>query len=518
MPDTSYIDDLDPDNFIWLDQFLTLPSQYNTGIEGLVTEIIKFHKKTDRKDAREKIGVALSVILSNLLKARAYEDDVFVAIPLNSNYYTDNRYNNHLLSFRSVHKVFKYLSRDGGEIHTKPFSSTRVKGKGRVTRIILKADPSCTSPEAGSPDRPPFMFITNSTLDIPPSFTPSHIQEIIRKKNESKVLIDYKDTDETRAMREKLTQWNEFSDQHWPDIFLSNQEFKKPLKRDKTSDQRNEETNDHSRHIDLTRRHLYRVFNNSSFNEGGRMYGGWWQSIPSKSRKFITINSHPTVEIDYSFLLPAMIYSKKGLDLIGDPYILDGLDDYRELTKKTFLALINAKERQTIRSPRPDQLPEGKTFKEFQNAIKDRHEPITTFFHTGIGLELQKVDAEIALDVMHRMMALGELALPIHDSFIVRAQHRQSLLSFMLEAFKEHLGVGIGATTDSDMIRDYTQKEDAFNDAIAFEIGNERASYYRLETQSDLPEYSDYRTRNKTFRDQQPFPWQCQYSGSPLGW
>jgi hypothetical protein len=49
------------------------------------------------------------------------------------------------------------------------------------------------------------------------------------------------------------------------------------------------------------------VFNNGSFNEGGRFYGGWWQNFPSDYRQFITINGHTTWEYDYSSLHPAML-------------------------------------------------------------------------------------------------------------------------------------------------------------------------------------------------------------------
>ena len=41
--------------------------------------------------------------------------------------------------------------------------------------------------------------------------------------------------------------------------------------------------------IDFTKRMLYRPFNNGSFEEGGRFYGGWWQSVPKEFRPSITI-------------------------------------------------------------------------------------------------------------------------------------------------------------------------------------------------------------------------------------
>ena len=38
---------------------------------------------------------------------------------------------------------------------------------------------------------------------------------------------------------------------------------------------------------------VYRVFNNGSWRQGGRFYGGFWQGIPSAYRKYIRIDGYP---------------------------------------------------------------------------------------------------------------------------------------------------------------------------------------------------------------------------------
>ncbi|MHC2278005.1 hypothetical protein ACVME8_004616 [Bradyrhizobium diazoefficiens] len=101
--------------------------------------------------------------------------------------------------------------------------------------------------------------------------------------------------------------------------------------------------NDRPEFVQLERVSLHRVFNNGSFQQRGRFYGGWWQQVPSRLRRYITINGWPTREIDYSNLHLAMIYAKEGLPLDGDAYAIDGLDArYRKLVKVTLLKLINA--------------------------------------------------------------------------------------------------------------------------------------------------------------------------------
>ena len=69
-----------------------------------------------------------------------------------------------------------------------------------------------------------------------------------------------------------------------------------------------------------------RIFNNNSFSDGGRFYGGWWQRIDRKFRKEIRLNNSPTVEIDYSALHIILAYSEAGIDYwqttSKDPYDL----------------------------------------------------------------------------------------------------------------------------------------------------------------------------------------------------
>jgi hypothetical protein len=74
----------------------------------------------------------------------------------------------------------------------------------------------------------------------------------------------------------------------------------------------------------------HRVFNNSSFKNGGRFYGASHLDIPSHMRGFIRINGEPVVELDYDALHIVMLYHLRGLDinLAQDPYeIIVGPED-----------------------------------------------------------------------------------------------------------------------------------------------------------------------------------------------
>jgi hypothetical protein len=106
----------------------------------------------------------------------------------------------------------------------------------------------------------------------------------------------------------------------------------------------------------------------------------------------------PTKEFDYSNLHPAMLYAMEGLPLIDDAYAIDGIDPkYRKLIKRTFNSLLNAHEGQKIDQPGEQELPESVSRSFFQDAIIDKHASIAHHLRTGIGLRLQKTEADIQL-------------------------------------------------------------------------------------------------------------------------
>ena len=59
------------------------------------------------------------------------------------------------------------------------------------------------------------------------------------------------------------------------------------------------------------------------------------------------------------------------------------------------------------------------------------HAPIAKYFQTGIGRSLQFQDSQIAEQIMIKMNELQIPILPIHDSFIVKKRHKDTLKSVM---------------------------------------------------------------------------------------
>lgn len=189
---------------------------------------------------------------------------------------------------------------------------------------------------------------------------------------------------------------------------------------------------------------LYRQFNNGSFDQGGRLYGGWWINTPGWLRKRIKINGQSTVELDYSGCHIRMLYHQRGIDYEGDPYRLDELTAcekenglpsgyFREGIKVLIQALINGN---------PEGRPQQAKIRDFsfkpyftrpelRQLIEEKHAPIADSFGIGEGLRLQRTDSDIALSVITRLLDLGVVALPVHDSFIVASEEESDLLRVM---------------------------------------------------------------------------------------
>jgi hypothetical protein len=247
---------------------------------------------------------------------------------------------------------------------------------------------------------------------------------------------------------------------------------------------RKEEQN---RYIDLLDKQLYRVFNDGDPKLGGRFYGGWWQSIPRKYRKHIYIgnrkNSYPkyVAECDYSAMQPRILYAWERCDSGSDVYSIydDPAKDAaaRPVVKLLLLQMLNASDRtQAIRAARReivdeydeqwylahghqrkrppkhvDQMLRERGCPPLMQLVRDieaRHPMIRKYFYTGVGKQLMYVDSNIAERVMLRMLKLGAVALPVHDSFLVQRGYKWDLEKIMQEEFQAETGSAIPVKFD----------------------------------------------------------------------
>lgn len=96
------------------------------------------------------------------------------------------------------------------------------------------------------------------------------------------------------------------------------------------------------------------------------------------------------------------------------------IEKNKDAIKKTFFKLLYSERDKKIAPLEPNALPTGWTWEMLLDAVLKRHAPIGEYFQSGIAPKMQRIDSDIAEDVMLSMRKCNILVLPIHDSFRVR--------------------------------------------------------------------------------------------------
>ncbi len=199
--------------------------------------------------------------------------------------------------------------------------------------------------------------------------------------------------------------------------------------------------------VEPSQRRLRRIFNNSDFAQGGRLYGGFWQAMSSDEREeHILIEGDCCVELDYGQMSLAILYGLTGTKPPeGDLYDLsaEGIPtDYRKGIKTVIQALINS-------SKVPTKMPKGVrklipsrySIKDILEAVVRKHPAIYPQMTSGIGMQLFRKESDILVDVLITLQAKGIVALPVHDAVVVRDDNSDKAKAVMKKVFKEHTGI-----------------------------------------------------------------------------
>jgi hypothetical protein len=205
---------------------------------------------------------------------------------------------------------------------------------------------------------------------------------------------------------------------------------------------------------DTSYNQIHRIFNDSSFTLGGRMYGAYWINIKKIMRKGMTINDERCSEIDFSSMHIAQLYALDGYSYLDDYDAYDipelfAMGVSRDGIKKQTQRMINKREPAKSFSHCNDKTIR-KEFKglDYDTAIQpilDKHPKIAKHFYSGIGLKLANDEARIMIDVIKQLIKLNIPALPLHDALITQNKHAKKVQELMQERFFEFYGVPISA-------------------------------------------------------------------------
>ena len=375
-----------------------------------------------------------------------------VSINLTAQYYSGKKY-----GYKNVEKVIKALENTG--------LVTLIKGseiRGQVTRIKHNRKLEKLLDKIGFKWRyyPP-------DTDKIFVFKRDRVKTVGKKKKYKKITLPLPKTDFYKKEQKKLLSFNQFISKHCIALDVSNSQFKKIINElNKKKKHRNFFYEEHDNTINYSLTHLRRVFARGKDNLGGRFYGGWWQSIPSKYRPHITIDGKKTIEVDFSTMSLRLLYSKENIPLGADRDLYDlglkGNAKYlaraRELIKLYINALLNDEEGKY--KLKKSELNELKlTHNQLNKLVNTYHQPVAHHFGTGVGLELMFLDSIIAQRLMTFFQHQGIVILPIHDSFIVPVSYELSLRAQMKHEYKKLMKTMIKVKSSPTKIRDNFEVE-----------------------------------------------------------
>ncbi len=387
---------------------------------------------------KNKFSVHLKMILLDLFVSNLSDPKQYIAISRDKNRYVEGtRYQSLYMSYSYTIAALDCLVKCKYIEQHKGFKDV----VGRMTRI--KAKPNLIE-----------LFNTHKLMLYMVKRKPD--TQLIHLKDEDGEYVDYEDTGHTTCLRNNLRSINALLADTYIDLRMTDTLYRELIrdlvirneKEKKRWKPKKGKTNTYRIvSVDFSRNQLKRIFTDGVWDKGGRFYSVWWQSIPSKYRKYIRINERSTVELDFKQMHPTILYSLCGETLIDDPYTLDGFDKDKRSDLKVVLntminatGLISAKKSLQYGMPKAS-LPSGyDSLDDVFKAFMLKHEVIAKYFFNDYGKRLQYFDSVIAEDIMLVLHRFGVACLPVHDSFIVSAAHKELSNDVMEVVFNYHVG------------------------------------------------------------------------------
>lgn len=375
----------------------------------------------------------LKVVLLDLYVAWMGDPNLCLGVHLNEKRYrAKTRYNSLHISKTTI-LIIKRLT-DLGLIHSHlGFNDRREGGFGRVSRIW--------------PSKTLISHFTNARLSVFDIHYHDERESVVLRDGKKKD-IEYEDTKETRNMRDILDAYNDLlrlthiDCSHLDETYIENKSGRKL-------------------HINQNKKFVRRVFNNSSWRQGGRFYGGWWQQIGSEHRPRIKLDGERTIEVDYSGIHIVLLYAELGINYFNeyndDPYTIyipeiNNSDFSRVLAKTAMLISVNAKDEVSAlgairekfihNEDKPKSLSlTNALLSKVLRQLRDKHPLIADKICSGAGIDLQFTDSQITEKIVKHFTSISVPVLCIHDSYIVPEGYAGDLREMMRSAWGSNVSL-----------------------------------------------------------------------------
>ena len=302
------------------------------------------------------------------------------------------------------HKNFRIIDQDLNVVPTEGVQSTLAPGPKLLSRIER-------------------FGITQEDITWSDEEEPIVLRSIKTPGKEVAEAVAYKDTHQTNTLRAEMNRINTYL-----------------AKADISCKYHNTNPND---------RYLRRIFNNNSFDQGGRLYGGFWQKMTSEDRyEHIRINKDMIAECDYGQMSILLLYAEaKAQEQLpeGDLYDLSSYgipQECRPGIKKVMQAIINSADIPK-RLPKGDRkhIPNNISLTDILTALEQKHPVIYPLMNSNRGMQLFRKESDILVNVLLTLQKKDVVALPIHDAVLVADEDKEKAVRVMKDVFREHTGI-----------------------------------------------------------------------------
>lgn len=258
--------------------------------------------------------------------------------------------------------------------------------------------------------------------------------------------IDYADTPETRKYRNDLKSFNAF-------LKTAQIEFL------------DDGLEPHIDPFDRTLRRRFMIFPNQKerFDQGGRLFGGFWQNLKSERRRNIRISGEPIAILDYSSMFTRLAYAELGVPApTDDLYSIPGFENYRSGIKFAMNCFLfdggprgtwpselgigvgddlDAEADSNCEAARYEaRLPAGAAVASTKTAILGVHPILEKAWDRRLGYRLMFRESEIMMNALSRLASQNIPALCLHDGLIMPVSARQFTMHVMATCAHELTG------------------------------------------------------------------------------
>lgn len=378
---------------------------------------LNVRRRVRRANDRDRFRIALEALVCNLIVVQMCSCRAVLSIPRAHNSiwgksrYRDDVYGQHFLSAVDLLCTLRFAR--------KKSLGYRFSNAVRQPTTIA---PTAKLKRAFASDRVNWRTFTQAA---------PHELLVLKASKDSEGLsglIEYRDTPRTIRLRRELFRLNQYL-REAPLTVIGNK--------------RQGRLDDMGQPIEPYKRALRRIFNNGCWQQGGRLFGGFWMTMERAQRfRLIRIDGERVVNVDFNALFPRLTYANAGKrEPQGDLYKVKGASSNRDGSKKLFNALLFSTRplKQWPRETR-DLFSDELSFSDAISAIKESHKPIIDQFERGIGFRLMKIESDMLLIILTYLSRCGVVALPLHDSVLVAQSKGRLAKKIMESVYKQIMG------------------------------------------------------------------------------